>query len=60
MGLVGPKPNVQCHPREQGEGNSANGRGRQRETGLRNELLLSLISKKKRKKRIPETDRSLT
>ena len=26
MGLVGPKPNVQCHPRDQGEGNSANGR----------------------------------
>ena len=25
MGLVGPKPNFQCHPREQGEGNSANG-----------------------------------
>jgi len=26
LGLVWPKPNVQFHPKEQGEGNSANGR----------------------------------
>ena len=45
MGLVGPKPNFQCHPREHGEGNSANGREIK---GIR----LGEVGKERKRKRV--------